>query len=49
MSLQITPEPDEAERQAILAALAAEEREQATVSEWASAALPVRDPDECEP
>lgn len=49
MPVQITPEPDDVERRAILAALAAEERGQATVSEWASAALPVRDSDEGEP
>ena len=44
----ITPEPDEAERQAILAALAAEEAEQPGVSEWAAARLPALD-DEPEP
>jgi hypothetical protein len=44
----ITPEPDEAERQAILAALAAEEAEQPVVSEWAAALLPACD-DESEP
>ena len=49
MSVQITPEPDEGERRAILAALAAEEAEQPTVSEWAAAALPARDSDEGEP
>ena len=49
MPVQITPEPDDAERQAILAALTAEEDERATVSEWASAALPVRDSEESEP
>jgi hypothetical protein len=44
----ITPEPDEAERQAILAALAAEEAERAGASEWAAALLPARE-DEPEP
>ena len=42
---QITPEPDEAERKAILAALAAEEAEQPGASEWAAALLPARDDD----
>jgi hypothetical protein len=49
MAVRITPEPDDGERRAILAALAAEEAEQATVSKWASAALPVRDSEEGEP
>jgi hypothetical protein len=39
MSLQITPDPNEAEREAIRLALAAEEAEQHVVSEWAAAAL----------
>jgi hypothetical protein len=39
----ITPEPDPAERRAILAALAAEEDEQAVVPEWVAALLPARD------
>jgi hypothetical protein len=43
MSVRITPEPGEAERKAILAALAAEEAEQAAASEWAGALLPARD------
>jgi len=42
----ITPEPNEVERKAILAALAAEEH---AVSEWAAALLPVRDETEHEP
>jgi hypothetical protein len=46
---RITPEPDEAERQAILAAFAAEDAEQPTVSEWVAALLPARDEDEREP
>jgi len=48
MRVQITPEPDETERKAILAALAAEE-EQRGPSEWAAALLPVRDDEEREP
>jgi hypothetical protein len=37
---RITPEPDDAEREAILAALAAEEAERPTASAWATALLP---------
>jgi hypothetical protein len=40
---QITPEPDEAERNAILAALAAEQAEKRAVSEVHAASLPDRD------
>jgi hypothetical protein len=39
-STQITPEPDDAERKAILAALAAEEAERRTASARAEASLP---------
>jgi hypothetical protein len=46
---EITPEPAEAERKAILAALAAEEAEQPAVSEWAAALRPARDDDERDP
>ena len=49
MPLEITPEPDEAEREAILAALAAEQAEQPADSEWAAALLPVRNDEEPEP
>lgn len=49
MPLEITPEPDEAERKAILAALSAEEAEQPAPSEWAVALLPARNEDEPEP
>lgn len=49
MPLEITPEPDEAERQAILAALAAEEAEQTAASEWAAASRPARNDEEPEP
>jgi hypothetical protein len=44
--LQITPEPDDAERKAIVAALAAEEAEQPVPSEWNAALLPSRDESE---
>jgi hypothetical protein len=46
VSYQITPEPDEAERQAILAALDGEAAERLSESEWAAALLPDRDDDE---
>ena len=49
MPLEIAPEPDEAERQAILAALAAEQAEQPVASEWAAALLPARNDEESEP
>jgi len=49
VSSQITPEPDEAERRAILEALAAEDAEQPAVSEWAAALLPAREDSENEP
>jgi hypothetical protein len=49
MSVQITPDPGEAERQAIVKALAAEEGEEHTVSEWAAALLPAREETEHEP
>lgn len=39
------PDPDDSERRAILAALAAEEAEQSAGSEWAAALLPARDDD----
>jgi hypothetical protein len=45
-SVQITPEPDEGERRAILAALADEAAERRMVSEWAAALLPARDGEE---
>jgi len=45
----ITPEPDEAERKAILVALAADEAEQPAVSAWAAALLPAREDEEREP
>jgi hypothetical protein len=46
---RITPEPDEAERKAILMALAAEQTDEAAVSEWAAALLPARDDEERDP
>ena len=49
MPLEITPEPDEAERKAILAALAADEGERPAASEWAAALLPARDDEESDP
>lgn len=45
----ITPEPDEAERKAILVALRAEDAKQPAVSEWVAALLPARDDTESEP
>jgi hypothetical protein len=42
MPVQITPEPNETERKAILAALAAEEGEERATSEWAAVQLPGR-------
>ena len=52
MPLEITPEPDEAEREAILAALAADQADQAeqpAASEWAAALLSARNDEESEP
>jgi hypothetical protein len=49
MPLEITPEPDESEREAILAALAAEEAQQSPASEWTAALLPARNDEEPEP
>jgi hypothetical protein len=46
MAVEITPEPDEAEREAILAALAAEARERPPSSQWAAALLPAHDEEE---
>jgi hypothetical protein len=46
MEVQITPEPDDAERSAILEALAAREGEQQVVSAWAAAARPSREDDD---
>ena len=49
VSFWITPEPDEAERRAILEALAAEDAEKHAVSEWAAALLPAREGSDNEP
>lgn len=49
MPLEITPEPDEVERKAILAGLAVDEDEQPAASEWAAALLPARNDEEPEP
>jgi hypothetical protein len=46
---RITPEPGEAERQAILAALAGEDAELQTTSGWAEALLPQRGGEDAEP
>jgi len=45
VNLDITPEPDDAERAAIAAALEAEEKEkeQAGASRWAKGVVPVHD------
>jgi hypothetical protein len=42
-SVDITPEPSEDERTAILAALAAEAEERPALSAWAAALLPARE------
>jgi hypothetical protein len=49
VSIEITPEPDEAERAAILEALAAEEVAQPAASPWAATALPAREGGDGEP
>ncbi len=49
VSFWITPDPDEAERRAILEALAAEDAEQHAVSEWAAGLLPAREGSDNEP
>lgn len=43
MNHEISPEPDEAERTAILESLAAEEADQEGISPWIKALLPHRD------
>lgn len=43
MELEISPEPDPAERAAILAALEADDAERSAASPWADALLPRRD------
>jgi hypothetical protein len=48
-TLDITPEPDEDERAAILAALAADKVSHPVASEWAQALLPSRDGEEGTP
>jgi hypothetical protein len=45
-SVEITPEPDEAERKAILAALAQDDADRPSGSAWAAALLPGHDDDE---
>ncbi|HEX3237191.1 MAG TPA: hypothetical protein VHQ99_02160 [Gaiellaceae bacterium] len=49
MGVEITPEPNEGERKAILAALAAEVEEQRRASDWAAALQRVRNQEEREP
>jgi len=49
MEFQITPEPDDAERRAILEALVEKEGEQSAISAWAAAALPSRYDDDPQP
>ena len=50
MPVEITPEPDEGEHKAILAALAAEEAgQQPVTSAWAAKLLPARGDEEPEP
>jgi hypothetical protein len=48
-SYEITPEPSEEERTAIVEALAAEEAERRPASAWADALLPARVGEEDEP
>ena len=48
MSLEITPEPNEAERKAILAVLATERADGPAVSKWVAALLPAREDEESE-
>jgi hypothetical protein len=47
--VEITPEPDAVEREAILAALAAGDAQERPASPWAEALLPSRGDDENEP
>lgn len=49
MDVEISPEPDEGERAAILAALADDAGERDPLSPWAQAALPERDGEEDQP
>jgi hypothetical protein len=46
MEVQITPEPDDTERRAILEALGAELGDEPAISMWAAAALPSRAEDD---
>jgi hypothetical protein len=47
--LEITPEPEPVEREAILAALPAEDAQEWSASPWAEALLPSRGGEEDEP
>jgi len=49
MDYEISPEPDEAERAAILAALAADDAERQQGSRWAQSVLPERSGEADEP
>jgi hypothetical protein len=48
-SYEITPEPSEEERAAILEALAAEKSDRRPASPWSNALLPARDGEENQP
>jgi hypothetical protein len=48
-SHEITPEPSDEEREAILAALAAQQEERQSGSSWSDALLPGRGGEEAEP
>jgi hypothetical protein len=48
-SVRITPEPDDAAREAILEALAAEKAERASATGWVEALLPARGEEDAEP
>jgi hypothetical protein len=49
VNFEISPQPSDAERKAILAALQAEEAERERSSAWADALLPQREGEEPEP
>ena len=49
MDYEISPEPDDAERAAIVAALAADGAEQQRLSPWAQSVLPERSAEADEP
>jgi hypothetical protein len=49
LDYEIRPKPDDAEREAILAALVAEPADEQPLTPWVRAALPVRDGEAEEP